>query len=392
MPRVGDPETRPAEDAVIIDGTAEMWQEATLLGSNGVVAWIDGMVKDVSTKSVQRAVAAACNALVDDVCVVRHHPEQFFITFIHQHHCDYAVNRGRIPVEHHSLQVRRWRVEAHAEDVAMDYHVRIRLECVPLHSWNLHTVTRVLGSAASVDYIEAKSVRKEATDLLWVWAWTENPSLIPKVKRFTLLARSPPASGSRPRGRRSLHHRVLVHLAIVEDFTSVDASGNPPPPYALTFQRWEVDGEGAVGRRAPSPPHRDDRHGRRDDDDREGCDGCHRLRSWGDTLRRSLSRGPRDPGQGNRGQHDGRDGHRRPMSCEPVMLEAALPITWVRPAPSESEVSAAAVLAARRQEATVASSLELGSPPMGRGCCFASSIPRDGSKVFQELANAAIVA
>jgi hypothetical protein len=261
----------------------------------------------------------------------------------------------------------------------MDYHVRIGLECVPLHSWNLHTVTRVLGSAASVDYIEAKSVRKESTDLLWVWAWTENPSLIPKVKRVTLPARSPPTSGSRPRGRRGLRHRVLVHLAIVEDFTSVDVAGNPPPPYALAFKKGEVDGEGAAGRRAPSPPRRDDRRGRRGDDDREGRDGRHRSRSWGDALRRSLSRGPRrdsgggagrdarDRGQGSRGQRDGRDGHRRPMSCEPVMLEAALPISGARPAPSASEVSAAAALAARRQEATMASSLELGSPPMGRG-------------------------
>jgi hypothetical protein len=43
------------------------------------------MVDGVSTGAVQRAVAAACSALVDDICVVRHQPEQFFIMFIHPH-------------------------------------------------------------------------------------------------------------------------------------------------------------------------------------------------------------------------------------------------------------------------------------------------------------------
>jgi hypothetical protein len=74
MPRAGAPETRPVEDAVIIDATAEMLQEATLLGTNAAVAWIDGMIEGVSTGAVQRAVAMACSALVDDIRVVKHHP------------------------------------------------------------------------------------------------------------------------------------------------------------------------------------------------------------------------------------------------------------------------------------------------------------------------------
>jgi hypothetical protein len=87
---------------------------------NGSVACIDG----VSPGSVQRAVAPACNVLVNDVCIVKHHPEQYFITFIHQHHFAIAVGRGPIPVE----QVRQWRLEAHADNVFMDYHVRVELE------------------------------------------------------------------------------------------------------------------------------------------------------------------------------------------------------------------------------------------------------------------------
>jgi hypothetical protein len=223
-----------------------------------------------------------CSALPDDICVVRHHPEQFFITFIHPHHCTNAVNRPSIPVEHHSLQVRRWRIEAHADDVCMDYHVRIGLENVPLHSWNLHTVNRILSSSGSIDYIETRSVRKESTYLLWVWVYTENPSLIPKVKCVTLPARSPLAAGSTARGRRGLRHRVLLHLAIVEDYTTVDANGNHPPPYQLAIKIGDVDDEGADSRRRESSDrHGDrDRRDRRDDDDeRDGRDGRNRSRS-----------------------------------------------------------------------------------------------------------------
>jgi hypothetical protein len=183
----------------------------------------------------------------------------------------------------------------------MDYHVRTGLENVPLHAWNIHDVTRILGGSCSLDYIEAKSVRKECTELLWVWAWTENPSLIPKVNRVTLPARSPQATGSRARGRRGLRLRVLLHLAIVEDFTTEDANGNPPRPYALPFQRGDVDGEGSGSRRRVSPQRSNDRRGRRDDDDeRDGRGGRNRSRSWGAALRSSLSRAPREDRDGGR--------------------------------------------------------------------------------------------
>jgi hypothetical protein len=221
---------------VVIEATPEMLQEAALLSTNGAVAWIDGMTQGVSLGSVQRAVAAASNALTNDVCVVKHHPEQYFITFIHQHHCAIALGCGPIPVDHYFLQVRPWRLEAHADNVAMDYHVWVGLENVPLHAWNMHTVLRVLGSSASLDYIEPRSIRKESTDMLWVWVWTENPSRIPKVKRVTLPPRPSAVPVGGERGRRGLRHRILVHLAIVEDFTSE----NPPPCMSClsSLGRW----------------------------------------------------------------------------------------------------------------------------------------------------------
>uniref|UniRef100_A0ACD5YC19 Uncharacterized protein n=1 Tax=Avena sativa TaxID=4498 RepID=A0ACD5YC19_AVESA len=323
MPRAGAPESRPTEDAITIEETPAMRREVVLLGSNCAVAWIDWLVQGVPNDEVQEAVAVACNALPNDVCVVTHHPEQYLITFIFDYHCDTAIKRSVIPVGRYSLQVLHWRLEAHADHVNMDYHVRVGLDNVQLHGWNLHTVARIIGKAASLDYIEARLVRKESTNLLWAWAWTENPSHIPKVAWVTLPARAPPAGARVPRGRRGLRHKVLVHLVRVEDFTTKDANGNPPPPYELPYRIGEVDGESVARRRAASPRRHDDRRDRRDDD-RGGRD---RSRGWREALRRSLSRNHRaEQGRDDRGarhrRYDSKDGHRRHDAHVAVLEDA----------------------------------------------------------------------
>jgi hypothetical protein len=157
----------------------------------------------------------------------------------------------------------------------MDYHVRVGLENVPLHAWNMHTMLRVLGSSGSLDYIEPRSIKKESTDMLWAWVWIENPSRIPKVKRVTLPPRPSAVLVGGERGRRGLRHRVLVHIAIVEDFTS----DNPPPPYELPFKFGEVDTAAAPrGRRGASSPRRDDWGRWRDNDDDRGNGRDDRIR------------------------------------------------------------------------------------------------------------------
>ncbi|KAM0868159.1 hypothetical protein ACQ4PT_041509 [Festuca glaucescens] len=206
------------------------------------------MVEGVSIGTIQCTVAAACSALIRDIYVVRHHPEQFFLTFKHHHHCSTAVSRT-IAVDRFTLQVRQWRLEAHAINVDMPFHVRVGLENVPLQAWNRHTAARIIGKAASLDCIEGPSLKKECTEMLWVWVWAEDPSRIPNVKKVVLPARPAPVVG-RERGRRGLRHRVIVHLALVEDFSSVDANGNPPLPYELPWKRGEVD----RSRRHASPP------------------------------------------------------------------------------------------------------------------------------------------
>ncbi|KAI4997619.1 hypothetical protein ZWY2020_052961 [Hordeum vulgare] len=211
-PRMGDPTLRPTEDFVVVHASAEMQAESALLSSNGAVVWLDGARRDVPCRQVADELAVALGALKADVDVVKHYPEQFFVRFMHQHHCALAVSREHLLGAGHTIFVREWRLEAHADNEDQLHHVRLSLEGVPLHAWNNYIATFLIGRGCSLDYIEPRSLRKEDTRDLALWAWTADPSSIPKVKWLTL-----PARGQRRCGCQGLRHCVIIHLDIHED-------------------------------------------------------------------------------------------------------------------------------------------------------------------------------
>ncbi|KAI4974794.1 hypothetical protein ZWY2020_048401 [Hordeum vulgare] len=211
-PRLGDPLLRPDEDFIIVLASAEMKVESALLSTNGAVAWLDGARRDISCRQVADEQALVLGALKADVDVVKHYPEQFFFLFIHQHHFALVVSRGHLPGADHTIFVREWRLEVHADNEDQLHEARLCLEGVLLHGWNNYIATFLIGEGCSLDYIELHSLQKEDTRDLALWAWTSDPSAIPKVKWLTL-----PTRHQRRRGRRGLRHCVIIHLDIHED-------------------------------------------------------------------------------------------------------------------------------------------------------------------------------
>ena len=229
------------------------------------------------------------------------------------------------------LQVRTWRLEAHAENVDLNHHVRLCLEGLPLHAWDEHAVVKAIGSGCTLDYIEPASKLKTQTRVLGLWAWTTCPSRVPRVNWITLPARD---GGEPIYGRRGLKHQVLIHLAIHEDPTSGSIISTP---YDWLYH--VVDGETRPRdrRERVSRPVQHHRRDRDEDDDRrrggrDGDRGRDQSRpggsGWGASLRRSLSRVSRDErqdrdrGRESRGDRDG--GRRRDgLGTEPVMLLAS---------------------------------------------------------------------
>ncbi|XBH67994.1 hypothetical protein VPH35_096265 [Triticum aestivum] len=110
-----------------------------------------------------------------------------------------------------------------------------RLPCSPLHqnvllnAWNDVVATQVLGPDTSLHYFDIASVQCEDAATLNLWAWSADPSKIPKVQLVTFTCNQLPASSSSAplAGRQGLRRRIPVHLDQIEDFLP-DVDGTIP--------------------------------------------------------------------------------------------------------------------------------------------------------------------
>ncbi|XBH89649.1 hypothetical protein VPH35_081504 [Triticum aestivum] len=294
MPRMGDPETRPAEGVEFFD-------------------------------------------------VIPHYPEDFFVTFRHQHHRD-TVNAapGKFVVGELDIRVSNWSPRAHADAVELRHHVHLFLENVPLNAWNEEVVAKLLEGAAVPHYFDAATTQKADASSLNLWAWTANPSSIPKVMWLTIIggcasgdnivvSSSGPlpgfstvasSSSATQQGRKGLTYRVIIHLDIHKDFTQ--GASTSRFQHRFDWQYGVVDGEAAVRDRGQPVVEAgcnddNDRRCRDDDDERRRRDrgggddrrgrNSERQRSWGDRFFRSRSRagGERGERRDDRLQEDRRD-------------------------------------------------------------------------------------
>ncbi|KAE8793125.1 Disease resistance protein RPM1 [Hordeum vulgare] len=82
MPRLGDAANRPDEDFIVVPAAPKMQAESALLSSNTLVAWFEDGRKDVPCNEVVVAFATTFGCRKEDVSVVRHLSEQFFVKFI----------------------------------------------------------------------------------------------------------------------------------------------------------------------------------------------------------------------------------------------------------------------------------------------------------------------
>lgn len=333
--RPGDPRSRPAEASVVVPASMAMQQSAASLSSSVLLLSLGGSRPRVSTAAIVDALHDELEIPKRFLTVVRHYPEDFLVDFTHQHHRELAMARPSFRRGILDIHLKPWSLEAQADHVDMRFHVLLELEGVKLHAWDIDTVTRAIGDECDLDYILARSVLREDATTLGVWVWTDNPDLIPKVKRLKLPARTAPASAPSV-GRRALRTRVLVHLAMYEDFTGVEmVPGVPAKPRRTEVFDWElgvIDGERppAAARAEPRDlaraPRRDD-----EDGDRDGR-GRAPGRGWRDAIRRSLSRsaGSRDRDGDRRGDGrvrdrsgDNRDGGRRRHGTAPQLVGRA---------------------------------------------------------------------
>jgi hypothetical protein len=97
----------------------------------------------------------------------RHRPEDFLILFDLPHQRTLALWIGAMRVKGIHFNVMPWVEQGHGGVVTWWYHVRMAIENLPGHAWNLDVLKVVLGEACHVDKIDRVTYRQQASDILY---------------------------------------------------------------------------------------------------------------------------------------------------------------------------------------------------------------------------------
>jgi len=358
---IGSAATRPEEDTVIIATSVEIDQDIRCWEATAAIGWVINGNRKVEPLAIDRATRKEFRLSHRDVAVSLYQPGQFLLKFEHKAHCAEVLSRGRITADGALVQLRAWRPLENAYGAAMSFRIKLCLEGVPAYGHTPFVAERIIARRCSFDRLVSVSTSPASARSLDCWAWTANPSSIPKVVWLTFTSRSNGLRGEVlvndvcPTGtKRGATFKVIVHLDTMEDFSmapldffgsSCDAGAFKPTPISFEWHYLSIDGmpplpvdededdeakarAAALARREQRGP-RDDhprfQHRRRDDhDDDFDRDGARRDRRGVDgrwdgqaTARRERTRSPRRRETGG-SSHE----HRRAAAANEMDIDA----------------------------------------------------------------------
>jgi hypothetical protein len=257
---IGAAATRPEEDTVIIASSFELDQDLKTWQDTAAIAWIVSGNKKADALAIDRAIRKRFRLSHSDLTVCPHTPTQFLAKFERKSDCAEVLKHGRITADGALVQLRPWRPLENAYGAAMPYRVRLCLEGVPAYAHTPYVAERIIARRCSFDRLEERSTLMMTTRSLDCWAWTANPSAIPKVVWLTFtshgvgdLAPEVFVHEVRPTGcKRGATFRVFVHLDQMEDYSmapldffgsSSDVAAFKPTPISFNWNYLSVDGQ-----------------------------------------------------------------------------------------------------------------------------------------------------
>ncbi|KAM3189988.1 hypothetical protein ACQJBY_068312 [Aegilops geniculata] len=95
-----------------------------------------------------------------------------------------------------------------------------------VHSWRLV----IHGPDTFIHYFDIATLHREDASCLRLWAWSDNPSSIPKVQRVTFAPQVPNGPAGAPSaaiGHRGFRRRAIVYLYRLEDFSQTQMARCP---------------------------------------------------------------------------------------------------------------------------------------------------------------------
>ncbi|CAN6170278.1 unnamed protein product [Urochloa humidicola] len=259
MSRLGDPCTRPNEEFFFVPFSFDLEKEAQEWEGTALVVMAMSAPPSTGVREVEAVVLDEMRLHKGDVVVSRHQPQPFLLKFASRRLAEEAA--GMRCIKHHGviLNVRPWRSLEAAFGAAMFFRVRLCLEGIPVHAWNPEIVERLIGRTCALDCIDTNLLHPDDTRTIDVWAWTPNPSRIPKRLWLVVTGRADAPSAvtvtSTPPApwQKGAKFCVLIHLEWIYDYTSASTdhfghgSGvmSEPERRELVWHFGAVDGEPA---------------------------------------------------------------------------------------------------------------------------------------------------
>nr|TKV96712.1 hypothetical protein SEVIR_9G447000v2 [Setaria viridis] len=240
---IGDPNTRPDEETIIVPNSFDLERDARDWEGTALVPWAIHMPRGAGAKDIEDLLREQLRLQLGDVIVAVHQPEPFLIRFTTADQCAAARNVGRFRGRGIDICLRPWRSLSHALGLRIFYRVRLYLDGIPVHACTSDIVERIIGTHCALQYINTDLVQQTDTRHVDLWAWTANPSAIPK--RVWLLFTHRPAdrsstvsiTTSQPdRWQQGVRYEVFLHLGVLEDYTAaardLDSAINNPSAFA----------------------------------------------------------------------------------------------------------------------------------------------------------------
>lgn len=220
MSRIGDPATRPEEDFFFVPMSFDLEQEIKEWETSAIVVKAMSAPATTGVPEIEALILHEMHLQRGEVSVSRHQLEPFLIKFTERRHAEAACRRSCLKHRGVVINVRPWRSLAAVLGMAALYRVRLCLEGVPVHAWRPEIIERLIGPTCSLEYIETNLVQPDDTRMVDLWAWSPNPSKIPKKMWLVFTPRTnevvvmatPPEHW-----QQGIRYCVFVHLEWIYD-------------------------------------------------------------------------------------------------------------------------------------------------------------------------------
>nr|TKW29143.1 hypothetical protein SEVIR_3G377000v2 [Setaria viridis] len=223
---IGDPHTRPEVETIFVSDSFHLEHDAREWEACALVPWALHLPPGAGARDIAGLISRELRLRPGEVSVTLHQPEPYLIHFDSATQAAEARRRGRFTGGGLDICLRPWRSLTHALGFRIFYRVRLCLDGIPRHAWTPEIVERVIGHKCALQHIVTDLVQPADSRHIELWAWTVDPSEIPK-KVWLAFAHS-------PQGAR---YEIFIHMPLLEDYTAaarnlqqaVDAPENITP-------------------------------------------------------------------------------------------------------------------------------------------------------------------